>query len=85
MKIMDNCKYITTGTFTGAAISEEDELYTWGCNIFGECGIEVTDDDSMLAVGENLGTQEKVTEVNGDLVETQTHYYSDSFVPIRVK
>ena len=44
-KVMDNCRYITTGTFHGAAISEEGELYTWGCNIFGQCGTPVIGDD----------------------------------------
>lgn len=45
VQIMENCKYITTGTFTGAAISENDELYTWGFNAYGQCGAEVTEDD----------------------------------------
>jgi len=44
-KVMDNCRYITTGTFHGAAISEAGELYTWGCNIFGQCGTPVIGDD----------------------------------------
>lgn len=133
MKIMDNCKYITTGTFTGAAISEDGELYTWGFNIFGQCGSPVrgddflrtpkkildnvkmvwvdkmyfsdphsepsdfrrrdfdylyntfvlTNDDSLLAVGKGLGNQEKLTEITGDLVSTEVHLYSDTFVPIQ--
>lgn len=45
MKIMERCKYITTGAFTGAAISESGELYTWGFNVFGQCGTAVTEDD----------------------------------------
>lgn len=48
MKIMENCKYITTGVYTGAAISEDDELYTWGYNAFGECGVEVILDDVFV-------------------------------------
>lgn len=133
VKIMDDCRYITTGTFTGAAISDSGELYTWGFNVFGQCGTPVTGDDfvrtpvkvmdnvkmvwqeriffsdpinrssesgrweasydyntfvltednSLLAVGLNLGDQEKVTRVNGDLVETQTNRYRDDFVPVR--
>ncbi len=134
MKIMEQCKYITTGTFTGAAISESGELYTWGLNVFGQCGTPVTEDDfvrtpvkvmdnvrmvwqgriifsdpvsrfskfgkwessyeyntfvlkednSLLAVGLDMGNKEKVTQVNGDIVETQTHRYSDEFVPVQV-
>lgn len=133
MKIMERCKYITTGTFTGAAISESGELYTWGFNVFGQCGTTVTEDDfvrtpvkvmegvkmvwpdriafsdsisrysefgrwetdyryntfvltednSLLAVGLDIGDQEKVTQVNGDLVETRTNRYSDDFLPIQ--
>lgn len=133
MKIMENCRYITTGTFTGAAVSEKGELYTWGFNVFGQCGTPVTGDDfirtpvkvmdnvkmvwperiffsdpenpsselgrweasydyntfvltegdSLLAAGLNLGDQEKVTQVNGDLVETKTNRYHDEFVPVR--
>ena len=133
VKIMEHCRYITTGSYTGAAISEAGELYTWGSNIFGQCGTSVTKDDfvrtpvkvmddvkmvwpdriyfseplssssefvrwetdykyvtfvmtadhTLMAAGLDLGDNEKVTEVNGDLVETQTHRYSDSFVPVR--
>lgn len=133
VQIMENCKYITTGTFTGAAISENDELYTWGFNAFGQCGVEVTEDDfirtpvkvmddvkmvwvdkiefsasetapsdfprrdmdylyhtfiltkdnSLLAAGLDLGNKEKITEVSGDILETQLHLYTDFFVPVR--
>ncbi|MDE7046111.1 MAG: hypothetical protein K2O97_14115, partial [Acetatifactor sp.] len=44
-KLLDNCVYATTGDFTGAAITADGDLYTWGLNIFGECGTEVTGDD----------------------------------------
>lgn len=44
-KIMDDCVYITTGTYTGAAINEAGELYVWGLNLFGQCGVPVTEDD----------------------------------------
>ncbi|MCM1056089.1 MAG: hypothetical protein NC517_00555 [Firmicutes bacterium] len=134
MKILERCKYITTGTFTGAAISESGELYTWGFNVFGQCGTTVTEDDfvrtpvkvmdgvkmvwsdriafgdsisryseferwetdykdntfvlkednSLLAVGLDLGDKEKITQVNGDILETQTHRYNDDFVPVQV-
>ena len=136
MKIMEQCKFVTTGTFTGAAISESGELYTWGFNVFGQCGTPVTEDDfvrtptkvmdgvkmvwpermafsdpvsqspyadyniletsyeyntfvlkednSLLAVGLDMGDKEKVTHINGDLVETKTNLYSDEFVPIEV-
>lgn len=133
-KVMDNCRYITTGAFNGAAISENGELYTWGSNIFGQCGMPVTGDDfirtpvkvmdgvkmvwveaiqfndplspppeinwmngeysyttfilkndnDVMAAGINLGDQQKVTEVNGDLESTEVNVYSDTFVPIQV-
>lgn len=132
-KIMEQCKYVTTGTFTGAAISESGELYTWGFNVFGQCGTPVTGDDfirtpikvmdhvkmvwpgrivfsdttgkssefgrretdyifntfvltednRLLAVGLDMGDKEKVTQVNGDLEETETNRYSDDFVPVQ--
>ena len=134
-KVMDNCRYITSGAFQGAAISESGELYTWGCNIFGQCGMPVTGDDfirqpikvlddvkmvwienmqfndplsppseinwndwdysynafvlkkdgTIAAAGVNIGEQEKVTEINGDLESTEVHIYSDTFIPIHVK
>ena len=133
MKIMDNCRYITTGDFTGAAISESGELYTWGSNVFGQCGTPVTEDDfirtpvkvmddvkmvwsdriyfseplilsseyvrwetdydyitfilkaddTLMAAGLDIGDKEKVTEINGDMVQTETHRYTDIFVPVR--
>ena len=134
LKVMEHCRYITTGTFSGAALNDSGELYTWGFNVFGQCGTPVTEDDfvrtpvkvmdnvkmvwterivfndplirssefgrwdasynyntfvltednSLLAVGLNLGDQEKVTQVNGDLEETQTNQYNDEFVPVQV-
>lgn len=45
VKILDNCIYATTGNWRGAAISTNGDLYTWGLNLFGECGTEVSDDD----------------------------------------
>lgn len=44
-KILEDCIYVTTGDATGAAISADGGLYTWGRNIFGECGTPVTNDD----------------------------------------
>lgn len=44
-KILEDCIYVTTGDTTGAAISADGGLYTWGRNIFGECGTPVTNDD----------------------------------------
>lgn len=134
VQIMENCSYITTGTFTGAAISENGELYTWGLNIFGECGTAVEEDDfvrspvmvledvrmvwvetvsfnddvhsdsdfvhtdfsypfntfvlqndnTLLAAGENIGHRERLTEINGDMVETRMHVFSDSFLPVNL-
>ncbi len=44
-KILENCIYVTTGSMTGAAISAEGSLYTWGRNLLGECGTPVTGDE----------------------------------------
>lgn len=44
-KILDNCIYATTGNCHGAAITQDGDLYTWGLNIYGDCGVPVTDDD----------------------------------------
>ncbi len=44
-KMLENCVYVTTGDWTGAALSENGDLYTWGLNIFGQCGTKVTGDD----------------------------------------
>ena len=46
-KILEHCIYATTGYWSGAAIGQNGELYTWGLNIFGECGTEVTGDDYL--------------------------------------
>ena len=41
------------------------------------------EDNSLLAAGLNMGDKEKVTQVNGDIVETQINLYNDDFVPIQ--
>ena len=133
-KLLDNCIYVTTGRESGAAISADGELYTWGRNIMGECGTPVTGDDfvrepvkvldnvqmvwadrmcfnspeeeipeiwhyntlydfnmfvrmkdgTFMATGKGLGTKE--TKAGLPLaLQDQTHRYSDTFVPIRIK
>lgn len=131
-KLLENCIYVTTGNTTGAAIGADGSLYTWGRNLFGECGTPVTGDDfvrtpqkvlddvsmvwveeiagnsqaqeiprlgrydtsydfnvfaqfadgTMVGAGKDLGVQERTLCVTGDLLETSTHRYSDTFVPI---
>ncbi|MCR5755158.1 MAG: hypothetical protein K6G30_10150, partial [Acetatifactor sp.] len=44
-KILDNCAYAVTGDQHGAAITATGELYTWGLNILGGCGVETGEDD----------------------------------------
>lgn len=46
-KLLENCIFATTGTYTGAAITEDGDLYTWGLNIFGECGTDCGGDDYL--------------------------------------
>lgn len=48
-KVLEDCVYAVTGDTVGAAIRQNGELYTWGLNIFGECGTEVTKDDFQRA------------------------------------
>lgn len=44
-KILENCIYVTSGNYMGAAITDSGDLYTWGLNVFGQCGFPVTSDD----------------------------------------
>lgn len=134
-KILENCIYVTTGSMTGAAISAEGSLYTWGRNLLGECGTPVTDDEfvrtpqkvlddvrmvwveeiagnskaqeiprigrydtnyhfnlfaqrtdgTIVGVGKDLGAQERIIHVTGDLEKTSVQVYSDTFVPIALE
>lgn len=69
-RILENCIYVATGDTTGAAIGENGELYTWGLNIFGECGTEVTGDDFVR-------TLEKVLE-NVNMVWVEKIAFGDT-------
>lgn len=134
-KILENCIYVTTGSMTGAAISAEGSLYTWGRNLLGECGTPVTGDEfvrtpqkvlddvrmvwveeiagnskaqeiprigrydtnyhfnlfaqrtdgTIVGVGKDLGAQERIIHVTGDLEKTSVQVYSDTFVPIALE
>ncbi len=134
-KILENCIYVTTGSMTGAAISAEGSLYTWGRNLLGECGTPVTGDEfvrtpqkvlddvrmvwveeiagnskaqeiarigrydtnyhfnlfaqrtdgTIVGVGKDLGAQERIIHVTGDLEKTSVQLYSDTFVPIALE
>lgn len=60
VKILDHCIYATTGNNTGAAITEKGELYTWGFNIFGECGVEVSERDDYVREPQKVLDQVKM-------------------------
>ncbi|MFI3238798.1 MAG: M56 family metallopeptidase [Lachnospiraceae bacterium] len=45
VQILEDCIYVTTGNRSGAAISSDFELYTWGLNLYGQCGIAPSADD----------------------------------------
>lgn len=92
-KILDNCVYATTGDWTGAAISENGGLYTWGLNIFGECGTPVTGDDYIRTPCKVLEDVAMVwpeqIEVNSPLEEIpeqmryETVYRFNTFVQLK--
>ena len=48
VKMLDDCIYVATGDYVGAAITEKGELYTWGSNIYGQCGVTVSDEDDFV-------------------------------------
>lgn len=43
--LLEDCIYAVTGDWHGVAITSTGELYTWGLNIYGECGVEPGEDD----------------------------------------
>lgn len=45
IKVLENCIYAVSGNLHGAAITKNGELYTWGLNIFGDCGVTLGEDD----------------------------------------
>ena len=38
-KVLDHCVYVDISTWNGAAVTETGDLYLWGLNIFGQCGV----------------------------------------------
>ena len=42
-------------------------------------------DGTFMAAGKGLGDKETKTVITGDLSQDQTHRYSDTFVPVRIK
>lgn len=72
-KILDDCIYATTGDWTGAAIRKNGDLYTWGLNVFGECGTPVTGDDYVRTPQKVLGNVRMVwpDEIKFNSIETE--------------
>lgn len=58
--MLEDCIYATTGNWTGAAITRDGELYTWGFNIWGQCGTPVTADDYVRMPQKVLGNVKMV-------------------------
>lgn len=89
-KILDHCIYAVTGDHTGAAIAENGDLYMWGLNVFGECGVPVSTDDyvrSPQKVLENVRMvwpekieQNSIMEDIPEQMSYDTTYEFNSFV-----
>lgn len=92
-RMLENCAYVTTGDYTGAAISQNGDLYIWGLNIFGECGTRVTEDDYIripCKVLENVRmVWPETIELNSTLEEIpeymsyETVYHFNTFAQLK--
>ena len=38
-KVLEHCVYVDMNAWNGAAITETGDLYMWGLNVFGQCGV----------------------------------------------
>lgn len=56
-KVLDHCVYVDISTWNGAAITEDGDLYMWGLNIFGQCGVAKSEN-----VNDFVWAPEKVLE-----------------------
>lgn len=92
-KVLENCIYATTGDMTGAAIGQSGELYTWGLNIFGECGTEVRNGDFLrtpkkvlenvrMVWPEKISFESMESEIS-EIVRYDTTYHFNVFVQLK--
>lgn len=77
-KMLEDCVYVTTGANVGAALTKNGELYTWGLNIFGQCGTKVSKDDFQrepVKVSENVEKVwiDQIGIENGEITEERIH------------
>lgn len=78
-QIMDNCIYAVTGNTHGAAITKDGELYTWGLNVFGDCGVELGDDDYVRRPSKVLDNVYMVWPEKIDMRGLNHEYRIDSY------
>lgn len=43
MLMLENARYTVCGLDTAAAIDQQNNLWLWGCNVWGQCGLEGND------------------------------------------
>lgn len=77
-KLLDDCIYAVTGNWHGAAITSDGELYTWGLNIYGECGAEITEDDYVRIPVKVLDNVNMVWVERIDCRGTEEHIIDNS-------
>lgn len=58
-KVLENCVYVDISAWNGAAITENGDLYMWGLNIFGQCGVAKSEN-----VHDFVWAPEKVLEMS---------------------
>lgn len=57
-----------------------DYRTTYSFNTFA-----LLDDGTVVAAGKDIGDKEKEIAVTGDLVQTTSHVYSDTFLPVTLE
>lgn len=73
--ILSNARYVVCSASSAAAIDKENNLWLWGCNVWGQCGVEGSDyieDPVMVAEKvemvwcEDFSSRKAVYERDGD-------------------
>lgn len=84
-RMVEQSRFVACGPDFSAAIDENNDLWTWGNNVWGQCG------SRYYACGIDLGSEQKSVSFQGDLhiddsenQEDYTHFFSPDLLPVQL-
>lgn len=76
--MLENATYTVCSAHSASAIDENNQLWTWGCNVWGQCGIDTSETGDYLKEAKMVC--ENVEMVWSEILSTRQNSFDLEFI-----